>query len=164
MAKEGSYYHRKREERKEYQKLYYEVNKGRRKAGAVWHAQLAHSNPTDDPRRDADAEWALTDDCVALRDRLSEQLGEDGWVPEFIGTVQTWIDKYVREAHDLINGGVGAESLRLHRLRRLVAGLLQEQELAQQGGDARRAALEDLRLVLWGRRVNTRAFSDFYDW
>ncbi|KAI0039082.1 hypothetical protein FA95DRAFT_1612862 [Auriscalpium vulgare] len=180
----GSYYQRKREERKQYRRLHYEATKGRRKLSkaaresmvckrrreqhglrSLYHCSLSHSDPTDDPRRDADAESMLIDDVVALRDGLSNEPGEENWVPEFIRTVQTWIDKYVEEAQRIISEGIDTEGLRLHHLRRFVAGLRQEQYLAQQGRDARRAALEDLRLILlWGRRVNTVYFLKQYGW
>ncbi|KAI0038254.1 hypothetical protein FA95DRAFT_1613529 [Auriscalpium vulgare] len=179
------YYHRKREERRLYQKLYYEAHKGRRKVSKAarlsitgrcrreqagerssYHCQLSHSDPTDDPRRDTDTEVRLDGDCVTLRDSLRDQLqvSEEGWVPEFVSTVQQWINKYVDEAQNLITNGTVADGLRLHHLRRFVAGLRQEQELASQGRGSRRAALEDLRLILWGRRVNMDTFSELYGW
>ncbi|KAI0037383.1 hypothetical protein FA95DRAFT_1614266 [Auriscalpium vulgare] len=103
----GLYYQRKRDERKHYQKLYDQANKGRRKLSKAarqamagkrrrehtYRCSISHSDSTDDPRRDADAESVLSDDVVALRDSLSDRLGEEHWVLEFIQTVQTWIDR-----------------------------------------------------------------------
>ncbi|KAI0037660.1 hypothetical protein FA95DRAFT_1614007 [Auriscalpium vulgare] len=131
---------------------------------STYRSPLTHSDPVDDPCRDAEAESTLTYDIVRLRDELSDQLGEDGWVPEFTRIVQTWINRYLDEARELITEGNRTKMTRLHHLQRIVAGLHQEQDLAERGRDARRAVLEDLGLVLWGRRVNTVAFLKLYQY
>ncbi|KAI0042628.1 hypothetical protein FA95DRAFT_1610032 [Auriscalpium vulgare] len=180
---EGSYYHRNRDNRKNYQKLYYEAKKGRRKVSkaarqaamgrrrreqsgkrSTYRSPLTHSNPVDDPCRDSEAESTLQDAIIELRDQLSDQLGENNWVPDFKQTVQTWIDGYMDEVHEITTEGDHTRATRLHHLRRIIAGLRQEQDLADQGRDARRAVVEDLGLVLWGRRVNTIVFFKLYGW
>ncbi|KAI0038448.1 hypothetical protein FA95DRAFT_1613388 [Auriscalpium vulgare] len=180
-ATTSSYYDRNCDERKSYQKFYYEAKKGLRKVSkaarratmgkrkreqrgerSAYRSPLAHTDPVDDPCRDVETELALSDDVVMLRDTLSEELGEDGWVPQYTRTLQHWIDKYIKEAQDMIAEGVGARAARLHHLRRFVAGLRQEQDLAELGRDARRAVVEDLSLILWGRRINTVTFFRLY--
>jgi hypothetical protein len=80
-----------------------------------------------------------------------------GWKPEFMSFIDKFIDKKIEEAKALISPPHGNEQqreekyMRLHSIRRVVAGAFQEWELVQQPECASRYAELDGALVWDGR-------------
>ncbi|KAI9431400.1 hypothetical protein H4582DRAFT_2082573 [Lactarius indigo] len=88
------------------------------------------------------------------------------WIEPFQKHVEDFIQERLSEAASIIAvpGIEEEDSIRLHGLRRLVAGAIQEVELVQQPGYAATCAREDGAIIWDGRGVNSRKFRQRYGW
>ncbi|KAH9012162.1 hypothetical protein EDB85DRAFT_2159236 [Lactarius pseudohatsudake] len=88
------------------------------------------------------------------------------WIELFQKHVEDFIQERLTEAASIIAlpGIKEEDTIRLHGLRRLVAGAIQEVELAQQPGYAATFAEEDGAILWDGRGVNLRKFRQRYGW
>jgi hypothetical protein len=104
-----------------------------------------------------------------------------GWIEQFQKHVEDFIQEQLSEAADLMAGSItDEEDTRLHGLRRLVAGAVQEGELVRQPDYAATCAKFDRAIVWEGRgyvliayslfrtshlrRVNGRKFRQLFGW
>ncbi|KAH9168199.1 hypothetical protein EDB89DRAFT_2074136 [Lactarius sanguifluus] len=88
------------------------------------------------------------------------------WIELFQKHAEDFIQEWLTEAASIIAllGIEEEDTIRLHGLRHLVAGAIQEVELVQQPGYAATFAEEDS-VILWdGRGVNLRKFWQHYGW
>ncbi|KAI9431068.1 hypothetical protein H4582DRAFT_2062401 [Lactarius indigo] len=88
------------------------------------------------------------------------------WIEPFQKHVEDFIQERLSEAASIIAvpGIEEEDSIRLHGLRRLVAGAIQEVELVQQPWYAATCAREDGAIIWDGRGVNSRKFRQRYGW
>ncbi|KAI0055074.1 hypothetical protein BV25DRAFT_1922108 [Artomyces pyxidatus] len=173
----------------EYQKEYYTLKKsGRRKVSKQARADaeekraleqsglrfrysfdLVHSSSTPDPSRTEEMreeEHRTWDRCYDLAAHLKHAHGED-WPSPYIAELQDWIDELLSKALDIKRTSSQSavhvhDELHLHR--RVIAGLAQEQQLAELHPEATVSAAEDWALIWYGRRVNRTAFRKRYGW
>ncbi|KAH9020122.1 hypothetical protein EDB85DRAFT_1896310 [Lactarius pseudohatsudake] len=127
------------------------------KCSLIVHSQLA------DPRR--------TQDMIEEEERAGDYFNElkltlqmfclFPWIDLFQMHAEDFIQERLSEAASIIAApGIEEEdSLRLHGLRRLVAGAIQEVELIQQPGYAATCAMEDGAIVWHGRGYVIKNFS-----
>jgi hypothetical protein len=137
-----------------------------------------------DPRRTADMmqeEEKAREDFEDTKEVL-KLFCLSGWVEQFKKHIQDFIQEQVDAAANIIAAPVEEEEdvVRLHGLRRLVAGAVQEEELVQQSDYANAQAKLDGAIVWDGRgyvivdllicclthlpRVNLRKFRQRYGW
>ncbi|KAI9440946.1 hypothetical protein H4582DRAFT_2056197 [Lactarius indigo] len=88
------------------------------------------------------------------------------WIEPFQKHVEDFIQERLSEAASIIAvpGIEEEDSIRLHGLRRLVAGAIQEVELVQQPGYATTCARENGAIIWDGQGVNSRKFRQRYGW
>ncbi|KAI0055825.1 hypothetical protein BV25DRAFT_1842720 [Artomyces pyxidatus] len=186
-ASGSTYYERHQIKRLEYQSNYYKVkNNGRRKVGKAsraaaeerrrreihgerspYYCSFVHKTPGQDPDRTDKmraAEEDMWDRCFALTSDLKEREGS-GWTSTFLETLDTWIDEALANARGIVASSPDDDrAVQLHGLRRIIAGLVQQKEMAVQSPEAQYAIGEDFAFAWLGRRVNRAAFRVVYGW
>ncbi|KAI0054814.1 hypothetical protein BV25DRAFT_1922346 [Artomyces pyxidatus] len=187
IGRKSTYYERHRAERLQYQSQYYKIkNNGRRKAGKAareaaaerrrgeihgerhtYYCSFVHKTAGHHPARTEEmrtAEENMWDRCFGLMSDLKQQEGPD-WPSSFVTTLDVWIEEQIVKAQQVIAAVSLIDwSVELHGLRRLVAGLVQQQEMAVQSPEAQYAVGEDFTFAWLGRRVNKVAFRAVYGW
>jgi hypothetical protein len=139
-----------------------------------------------DPQRNIEEEEKAQEHFQAVKDHFQMFLPH-GWNTEFKSRVDSFIGRHLRAARRLMDLSCENETqeeekrICLHQIRRLVAGAVQEWELAQQSEYATECAKIDGALVWSGRgyvipicllfpyinhlrRVNLKAFYKCYGW
>ncbi|KAI0059387.1 hypothetical protein BV25DRAFT_1918614 [Artomyces pyxidatus] len=187
-----SYYTRHQEARQQYQRNYNSVKRlGRRKIGQREHAveesmrrrertgqrgryttAWAHRQHNVDAARTLTMEIEegdLSTRLVDMENSAMEGHG-DNWLPVFLDAVNALIREVEAVACEAVNqhntdeGDAAKRQEQLHGIRRILAGLHQSKEFAEQGFQAGGAAAEDKAWIWQGRSVNRTKFYSVYRW
>ncbi|KAI0057516.1 hypothetical protein BV25DRAFT_1920105 [Artomyces pyxidatus] len=188
LTVDGTYYSRNQEARQAYQRVYNELHRSSRRKVSKKVKRDMYSTKRRERRGDRSyfthvtpgVDRDRTPDMAAQEEQRSmfylelrgflEEDHPDNWLEYFKDRIERDIVEQLRLVQPLLDllrsssADSGAHSFELHGSRRIIAGLRQELELAQQGVRAIAAAAEDKAFIWSGRRVNRRKFKQEYGW
>ncbi|KAI0054665.1 hypothetical protein BV25DRAFT_1922485 [Artomyces pyxidatus] len=192
LTVKGTYYVRNQAARQSYQRVYNLVHRSSRRKVSKKERKDNYSTKRSEARGDASSydcyfihvtrgrdpertpemaarEQDLSTLYAELQEALAEEHPED-WLVLFKDRIARDIDEQLLLVQPLLAaaGTHGVDSRarvsQVHGIRRIIGGLRQEVELAEQGVQATAAAAIDKALVWSGRRVNRTKFKKAYGW